>query len=87
MTDEQGFPEILPRPSWARPNWPPLPDDELTLALDAGLAGKPVVPSAKAGGKPAAAPASEGARPTADAGEARAAAADTVRATMLIRTY
>jgi 2-oxoglutarate dehydrogenase E1 component len=78
MQDEQGFPDTLPRPTWARPNWPPLPEDELTLALDAGLAGKAATAVAKASGKPAPAPSSD---------DARKAAQDTVRATMLIRTY
>jgi 2-oxoglutarate dehydrogenase E1 component len=78
MTDEQGLPDTLPRPSWARPSWPPLPDDELTLALDAGLPGRAAVALAKANGKPAPAPSSD---------DAQKAAQDTVRATMLIRTY
>jgi 2-oxoglutarate dehydrogenase E1 component len=78
MQDEQGIPETLPRPSWARPNWPPLPTDDLTLALDAGLPDRAAPALAKAAGKPVPAP---------DSSEARRAADDTVRATMLIRTY
>jgi 2-oxoglutarate dehydrogenase E1 component len=78
MQDEQGLPDTLPRPSWARPDWPPLPDDELTLALDAGLPGKAAAAVARATGKPVPAPSSD---------DARRAAEDTVRATMLIRTY
>ncbi|PZU48882.1 MAG: 2-oxoglutarate dehydrogenase E1 component [Sphingomonas sp.] len=78
MQDEQGFPDTLPRPSWARPNWPITPDDELTLSLDAGLPGKAAAAVAKAAGKPA---------PAVGSGEARRAADDTVKATMLIRTY
>jgi 2-oxoglutarate dehydrogenase E1 component len=78
MIDEQGLPDPLPRPSWARPAWPPLPDDELTLAFDYGLPGKASAAVAKAVGKPAPAPSSQ---------DAQAAAQDTVRATMLIRTY
>jgi 2-oxoglutarate dehydrogenase E1 component len=78
MTDEQGLPDTLPRPSWARPSWPPLPDDDLTLALDAGLPGRAAAAVARATGKPA---------PAAASADARKAAEDTVRATMLIRTY
>jgi 2-oxoglutarate dehydrogenase E1 component len=86
MADLAGISEPTAQPSWARANWPPLPTDELTLALDAGLAG-PELPAlreragaavAKADGQAAPAPASD---------EARRAAQDTVRATMLIRTY
>ncbi len=78
MIDEQGLPDLLPRPSWARPNWPLVPDDELTLALDHGLPGKAAAAVARAAGKPA---------PAADSEAAREAAVNTVRATMLIRTY
>jgi 2-oxoglutarate dehydrogenase E1 component len=78
MQDEQGLTHTLPRPSWARPNWPLIPDDELTLALDAGLPGKAAAALAKASGKPA---------PAASSEDAQKAAQDTVRATMLIRTY
>jgi 2-oxoglutarate dehydrogenase E1 component len=79
--DEQGNPDTLPRPSWARPDWPPLPDDDLTLALDAGLPDRAAAALAKASGKPVIA------TPAPDAASARQAADDTVRATMLIRTY
>ncbi len=82
MIDLEGRPEPLPAPSWARPSWPPLPDDDLTLALDAGLpdrAAKAVNKAVKkAAGKPDAAPT------TADVSRATD---DTVRASMLIRTY
>jgi 2-oxoglutarate dehydrogenase E1 component len=78
MQDEQGYPDTLPRPSWARPNWPITPDDELTLALDAGLPGKAAAAVAKAAGKPA---------PAASSEDAKRAAEETVKATMLIRTY
>jgi 2-oxoglutarate dehydrogenase E1 component len=78
MTDEQGLPDPLPRPSWARPSWPPIPDDELTLAFDHGLSGKASAAVAKANGKSVPATTSE---------DAQAAAQDAVRATMLIRTY
>ncbi|MCG2841572.1 2-oxoglutarate dehydrogenase E1 component [Sandaracinobacter sp. RS1-74] len=78
MQDEQGYPDTLPRPSWARPDWPLTPDDELTLALDAGLPGKAAAAVARASGKPA---------PAASSEDAKRAAQDTVKATMLIRTY
>jgi 2-oxoglutarate dehydrogenase E1 component len=79
VTDfEQGNFETLPRPSWARAQWPPLPDDELTLALDAGLPGRAASALARAGDRAAPADRSD---------DARRAAEDTVRATMLIRTY
>ncbi|WP_199553561.1 2-oxoglutarate dehydrogenase E1 component [Sandaracinobacteroides hominis] len=78
MNDEQGLNETLPRPSWARPGWPMLPDDDLTLAFDYGLPGKAAAAVARANGKPAPAPTSD---------DARKAAEDSVRATMLIRTY
>jgi len=78
MTDEQGLPDPMPRPSWARPSWPPTPDDELTLALDYGLPARASAAVAKAAGKPVPAPSSA---------DAQRAAQDTVRATMLIRTY
>jgi 2-oxoglutarate dehydrogenase E1 component len=78
MQDEQGYPDTLPRPSWARPNWPITPDDELTLALDAGLPGKAAAAVARANGKPA---------PAATSEEAKRATEDTLKATMLIRTY
>jgi len=78
MIDEQGLPDLPPRPSWARPAWPPLPDDELTLAFDYGLPGKASAAIAKTAGTVAPLPSSQ---------DAQAAAQDTIRATMLIRTY
>lgn len=78
MQEELGIPASRPQPSWARSDWPLIPDDELTLALDAGLPDRAVQAIARANGKIAA--------PT-DQAAARRAADDTVRATMLIRTY
>ena len=81
MTDIEGPLEPLQGPSWARRNWPPLADDDLTLSLDAGLPDRAVAAVQKAkGAKPAEAAA-------ADPAQARAAAEDAIRATMLIRTY
>jgi 2-oxoglutarate dehydrogenase E1 component len=77
MIDEQGETQSLERPSWARPQWPLNPSDEITLSLDAGLIAKAAPAIAKATGKPAA--------PSQD--EARRAAEDAIRAMMLIRTY
>ena len=77
MIDLEGRPEPLPSPSWARPAWPPLPEDDLTLALDAGLPDRAAKAVGKAAGK-ATAPTPE---------DVRRAAEDTVRASMLIRTY
>ncbi|WP_448582340.1 2-oxoglutarate dehydrogenase E1 component [Thermaurantiacus sp.] len=67
------------RPSWARDDWPLLPADDLTLALDAGLA--PGIDGARA------AAAIARAAPAAPAPSAHEAAADSIRAVMLIRTY
>jgi 2-oxoglutarate dehydrogenase E1 component len=67
-----------PGPSWARTNWPPLPDDALTIALD------PTRMLVEAQPKAAKAAASA---PSADPETARRAAQDSVRALMLIRTY
>ncbi len=75
---QDGWNEPLPRPSWARPSWPPLPDDELTLAFDHGLAGRAAEAVARADGRATGAPSAD---------EMRRAAEDTIRATMLIRTY
>ncbi|MDT7933849.1 MAG: 2-oxoglutarate dehydrogenase E1 component [Sphingomonadaceae bacterium] len=74
LTDEA----LQPGPSWARTNWPPLPDDALTIALDPTrmLADAPLKSSKAAGSAPAA-----------DPEAARRAAQDSVRALMLIRTY
>ncbi len=87
-TDGEGMPESLERPSWSRPGWPLNPDDEITLSLDAGLAGKldagkAAAAVARATGKPAPAAGSDAA--SSDA--ARLAAEDSIRAMMLIRTY
>ena len=88
MTEEQGLNSPPARPSWARPNWPLGPEDDLTLALDAGLAGKPAIAArGSAKSPPAAAAPTPAATSTPISGTARNAAEDTVKATMLIRTY
>ena len=62
-------------PSWARRDWPPVPADALTSALDAaGIA----LPPKAAKAAPVAAP---------DADAVRRAAQDSINALMLIRTY
>ncbi len=70
-------------PSWARPNWPILPDDALTLALDPTRMSieAPASRSTKAA---AAAPA---AAPAAPQPIDHHAADDSIRAIMLVRTY
>ena len=67
-------------PSWEQPNWPLTSTDDLTAALDPTQM-EPAPKPAK-GGKPAAAPA---AAPSQDA--IVKAAADSIRAMLLIRTY
>ena len=62
-------------PSWARPNWPLSDTDDLTAALDPTQMQVAVKAAAKAAGKP-----------IADA-DVASAAADSIRAMMLIRTY
>jgi 2-oxoglutarate dehydrogenase E1 component len=70
-------------PSWGRADWPALPADELTLALDAAGIDLPPKP-AKAGAKPAPAPV---VAHHADPAATEAAAQDSISAMMLIRTY
>ncbi len=72
-------------PSWARADWPPQPDDELTAALDGQWALAPAV-QAKAAEKSIRARAEErGAKPTDD--QVRRAVLDSIRALMIIRAY
>ncbi|PCI63358.1 MAG: 2-oxoglutarate dehydrogenase E1 component [Kordiimonadales bacterium] len=61
-------------PSWARADWPPRPNDDLTTGLDGSdmfIEGKPKAPAA--GGV--------------SADEVRAATIDSIRALMMVRTY
>ena len=74
--------EVQPLPSWARSNWPPRPDDALTLALDPARMSVEAAPTKSASAK-AAAPAHAGVDATATA----AASLDSIRALMLVRTY
>ncbi|WP_420136537.1 2-oxoglutarate dehydrogenase E1 component [Sphingomonas sp.] len=69
-------------PSWARANWPLSDTDALTAGLDPTQM-EPAPKPAK-GGKPAPAPA---AAPATSAADITAAALDSIRATILIRTY
>ena len=62
-------------PSWARPNWPLSDTDDLTAALDPTQMQVAVKQAAKAAGKSMA------------QADVAAAAADSIRAMMLIRTY
>jgi 2-oxoglutarate dehydrogenase E1 component len=74
-------PEDRLGPSWARPNWPILPSDDVTRGLDAAgmFADNPAKTAARAAGNAAAA----GASPE----EVARAAQDSINALMLIRTY
>ncbi|RZF63126.1 2-oxoglutarate dehydrogenase E1 component [Sphingomonas populi] len=77
-----GLDGIAQNPSWERASWPLTSTDDLTAALDPTqmeAAPKP----AKGGAKPAAAPASA---PASQADIVRAAA-DSIRAQLLVRTY
>jgi len=70
-------------PSWARPDWPPQPSDDLTAALTGEWAAEP---EAKDAGKKIAAKAEEkGVRVTDE--QVKRAVLDSVRALMLIRAY
>ena len=74
----EGVEQTASGPSWARPNWPPTETDALTAALDPTQ--MTVEPKAAAA-KPAPA------APAASTDEVARAAADAIRAQMLIRTY
>lgn len=74
----EGLDTAVAGPSWAKTNWPPKDTDALTAALDPMQ--MQVEPRADA--KKPAAPA-----PTTLAGDVASAAADAIRAQMLIRTY
>jgi 2-oxoglutarate dehydrogenase E1 component len=69
-------------PSWARNDWPPQPDDELTAALDGQWGDDP---SANAEKKITAKAAEKGV--AVSEGQVRQAVLDSIRALMLIRAY
>jgi 2-oxoglutarate dehydrogenase E1 component len=82
-------------PSWARPDWPPKPSDEITAALDGNwtevekvIAAKLAAAAPKAA-KPVAAPAAVPAAATTPAAieDVKKATMDSVRALMMIRAY
>ncbi|WP_182911967.1 2-oxoglutarate dehydrogenase E1 component [Sphingomonas cavernae] len=74
----EGLDNAVAGPSWAKSNWPLRDTDALTAALDP----MQMQVEAKPDAKKAAAPA-----PVALAGDVASAAADAIRAQMLIRTY
>ncbi|HLZ79764.1 MAG TPA: 2-oxoglutarate dehydrogenase E1 component, partial [Sphingomonas sp.] len=80
-----GVEQAVSGPSWARPNWPPTDTDALTAGLDPTQM-EPASKPAK-GGKPAPGAAPAVAAPAADKASVEAAALDSIRAMMLIRTY
>jgi 2-oxoglutarate dehydrogenase E1 component len=71
-------------PSWARPDWPPVPNDDLTAALDGQWPAAPA--EAKSAGKKIAAKAAEKGVEVSDEAIKRAVL-DSVRALMIIRAY
>jgi 2-oxoglutarate dehydrogenase E1 component len=81
MAEEALLPTPADRagPSWERSNWPPLPDDALTRALDAS----DMLMPAKAAGRAAEKAVAAGATPA----EIARAAQDSINALMLIRTF
>ena len=72
-------------PSWARADWPPAPDDELTAALDGQWGDLGADAQAKAGGKIAAKASDAGVSLTED--QIKRAVLDSIRALMIIRAY
>ncbi|MBY0306164.1 MAG: 2-oxoglutarate dehydrogenase E1 component [Sphingomonas sp.] len=75
----EGLEGSHPGPSWQQANWPATTTDDLTAALDPSQM-EPAPKPVRGAPKPAAAPAA----PTTDV---TSAAADSIRAMMLIRTY
>ncbi len=71
-------------PSWARADWPPVPNDDLTAALDGQWPAAPT--EAKSAGKKIAAKAAEKGVEVSDEAIKRAVL-DSVRALMIIRAY
>ncbi|AJE48589.1 2-oxoglutarate dehydrogenase E1 component [Celeribacter indicus] len=71
-------------PSWARPDWPPVPNDDLTHALD-GQWAEPVAAAGKAADKIREKAAEQGVAVTED--QVKRAVLDSIRAIMIIRAY
>ena len=82
--NEADLGERPPQPSWQRAGWPALPADELARALDPSLPDPAELPARAAAAVAAADGRTAGGVSEA---EARAAAEDSIRAMMLIRTY
>ena len=72
-------------PSWTRPDWPPLPNDELTAALTGEWPAPPAA-EGKAAGEKIRAKAAEAGIEVTDA-QIKRAVLDSVRALMIIRAY
>ncbi|MCG6884468.1 MAG: 2-oxoglutarate dehydrogenase E1 component, partial [Silicimonas sp.] len=72
-------------PSWARSDWPPVPNDELTSALDGQWGDLGPAVQAKAAGKIAAKAQEKGVAVSEDA--VKRAVLDSIRALMIIRAY
>lgn len=72
-------------PSWARADWPPQPDDELTHALDGQWPATPDVDGKELGKKIEKKASDTGSQVS--EGQIRSAVLDAVRALMLIRAY
>ncbi len=72
-------------PSWARADWPPQPDDELTAALDGQWGDLGADAQAKAGDKIAAKATDAGVTLSED--QIKRAVLDSIRALMIIRAY
>jgi 2-oxoglutarate dehydrogenase E1 component len=72
-------------PSWARPDWPPQPDDELTAAMDGQWGDLGPEAQSKAGDKIAAKADEKGVSLSED--QIKRAVLDSIRALMIIRAY
>ena len=72
-------------PSWARPDWPPQPQDDLTAALTGEWAAPPAKDAKAAGQKIAAKAAEQGVNLT--EAQLQRAVIDSIRALMIIRAY
>ncbi|PTD18343.1 2-oxoglutarate dehydrogenase E1 component [Sphingomonas fennica] len=80
----EGLAATVSSPSWARSNWPPTDTDALTAGLDPTQSALPPKPAK--GGAPVPA-ASAPAKPSISSEDIVAAASDSIRAVMLIRSY